>query len=139
LVRGGSASIGADVLSKSRDAVSGFDTPGKLLQFLKLHRTCSKSLVKLQSESRKTLNLLALLTQFPISMEIGSELQWQREREDRARSDYQNHQRELIARISALATPRRLRGLGSGPAGRGTSDKDLAFFTPSASRNDPWV
>jgi hypothetical protein len=90
-----------DALGKLRDAVSVFDTPGKLLRFLNLHRTCCRSLVKLQSESRKTLNLLALFTQFPINVEMRSELQLQRERENRARSDYQNNQRTLIALIDA--------------------------------------
>ena|ERR1700683_271583 len=92
---------------KSLNAIAGFDTPGKLLQFMKLHRVCNRNLKQLQRESRKTLNLLALVTQFPISMEGRNELQFQCEREERARSDYQACQRELIALSQARLKERR--------------------------------
>jgi hypothetical protein len=84
---------------RSRNGASIFETPGRLQQFSELHRVCSASLEQLQTESRKTLNLLALLTHFPITVEARDELQLQFESEERALSAYQDNLRELIALV----------------------------------------
>ena len=89
------------LFSNSHSAVLDSYTSDKLLQLLKLHGVCNRRLDRLQNESRKTLNLLALLTQFPASTERRTALQLQREREDKAYSGYQDCRRELIALITS--------------------------------------
>ena len=65
-------------------------------EFDQLHRSCLKSLDHLHEESRKTLNLLALVRQFPESVENRAALDLQRQSESEAQLDYQARLRHLV-------------------------------------------
>jgi len=69
-------------------------------EFDQLHRSCLKSLNHLHEESRKTLNLLALVRQFPGSVENHATLELQRESENEAQADYQARLRQLVAIVT---------------------------------------
>jgi hypothetical protein len=64
-------------------------------QFSKLQDKCRLSFHRLQSESEKTLNLLALLRRFPDSMESRSALVLQLQNERKAQVDYEKLKRRL--------------------------------------------
>ncbi len=66
-------------------------------QFSKLQDKCRKSLHRLQSESDKTFNLLALVRRFPDSMESRTALVLQLENENKAQIEYEKHRRRLCA------------------------------------------
>ena len=66
------------------------------LQFVRLQKACSKSLDTFHIESRQTLNLLASVKHFPDSMENKTALQFQTDREKRARTDYRRKKRDLL-------------------------------------------
>ena len=70
-------------------------------QFVKLHKACSKSLDTFHIESHQTLNLLASVNHSPDSMENKTALQFQRNREKRAQTDYRRRTRELLRLVSA--------------------------------------
>ena len=69
-------------------------------EFGKLHKTCLKSLNHLHEESRKTLNLLALVRQFPGSVENHAALELQRQAESEAQADYQTRLRQLVSIVN---------------------------------------
>jgi len=71
------------------------------LQFVRLYKACSKSLDTFQLESRQTLNLLASVNHFPDSKENKTALQFQRNREKRAQTDYRRRRRELFRLVPA--------------------------------------
>ncbi len=71
------------------------------LQFVRLQKACSKSLDTFHIESRQTLNLLASVNHFPDSMENKTALQFQRNREKRAQTDYRRRRRELFRLVPA--------------------------------------
>src|SRR5260370_9743246 len=70
-------------------------------QFVRLHKACSKSLDTFQIESHQTLNLLASVNHSPDTMENKTALQFQRNREKRAQTDYRRRTRELLRLVSA--------------------------------------
>jgi len=69
-------------------------------EFDQLHKSCLKSLNHLHEESRKTLNLLALVRQFPGSVENRAALDLQRQSESEAQLDYQARLRHLLEIVS---------------------------------------
>ena len=69
-------------------------------EFDKLHKACLRSLNHLHEESRKTLNLLALVRQFPGSVENRAALELQRQSESEAQLDYQARSRHLLEIVS---------------------------------------
>ena len=71
------------------------------LQFVRLQKACSKSLDTFHIESRQTLNLLASVNHFPESVENKTALQFQRNREKRAQTDYRRRRRELFRLVPA--------------------------------------
>jgi len=71
------------------------------LQFVRLHKACSKSLDTLHIESHQTLNLLAAVNHFPHNMESKTALQFQRNAEKRAQTDYRRRRRELLRLVPA--------------------------------------
>ncbi len=66
-------------------------------QFSELQDKCRHSFNRLQSESEKTLNLLALVRRFPDSMESRSALILQLDNESKAQIEYEKHRRRLCA------------------------------------------
>ena len=70
-------------------------------QFVRLHKACSKSLDTLHIESHQTLNLLAAVNHFPHNMESKTALQFQRNREKKALTDYRRRRRELLRLVPA--------------------------------------
>jgi hypothetical protein len=70
-------------------------------QFVRLHKACRKSLDTFQIESDQTLNLLASVNHSPDSVENKTALQFQRNREKRAQTDYRRRTRELLRLVSA--------------------------------------
>ena len=71
------------------------------LQFVRLQKACSKSLDTFHIESHQTLNLLASVKHFPDSVENKTALQFQRNREKRAQTDYRRRRRELFRLVPA--------------------------------------
>ena len=71
------------------------------LQFVRLQKACGKSLDTFHIECHQTLNLLASVNQFPHSMENKTALQFQRNREKRAQTDYRRRRRELFRLVPA--------------------------------------
>ena len=69
-------------------------------EFDQLHRSCLKSLDHLHEESRKTLNLLALVRQFPGSVENRAALELQRQSESEAQLDYQARLLQLVTIVN---------------------------------------
>ena len=70
-------------------------------QFVRLHKACSNSLDTLHIESHQTLNLLAAVNHFPHNMESQTALQFQRNAEKRAQTDYRRRRRELLRLVPA--------------------------------------
>ena len=68
--------------------------------FDQLHKSCLKSLNHLHEESRKTLNLLALVRQFPGSVENRAALDLQRQSESEAQLDYQARLLQLVTIVN---------------------------------------
>jgi len=66
-------------------------------QFSKLQNKCRQSLHRLQAESEKTLNLLALVRRLPDSMESRTALVFQLNNEHKAQLLYEKHRRHLCA------------------------------------------
>src|SRR5206468_8357764 len=62
---------------------------------------CGRSLERLQAETRKSLNLLALVMHFPQSMEPLTAARLQLDREATARAEYQREMRRLRALLKA--------------------------------------
>ncbi len=69
-------------------------------EFDQLHKACLKSLNHLHEESRKTLNLLALVRQFPSSVENRASLELQSQSESEAQADYQDRLRQLVTIVN---------------------------------------
>jgi len=69
-------------------------------EFFALHQACDKSLDRLHKESQQTLACLLLAAQAPTDQTLQSNLQTQRDEEDRARLDYQQRRRELFALLT---------------------------------------
>ena len=69
-------------------------------EFDQLHKSCLKSLNHLHEESRKTLNLLALVRQFPGSVENRAALELQRQADGEAQADYQARLRQLVTIVN---------------------------------------
>src|SRR3954469_2813870 len=67
------------------------------LQFSKLQNKCRQSLHRLQAESEKTLNCLAVVRRFPDSMEARTALIFQLNNEHKAQLLYDKHRRNLCA------------------------------------------
>ena len=70
-------------------------------KFVRLHKACSKSLDTFHIESHQTLNLLAAVNLFPQSTENKTALQFQRNREKRAQTEYRRRRRELLRLVPA--------------------------------------
>ena len=73
-------------------------------EFEQLHKSCLKSLNRLNEESRKTLNLLALVRQFPESVENRAALDLQRRSESEAQTDYETRLRQLVTIVTTGRT-----------------------------------
>jgi len=78
-------------------------------QFSKLQEKCRKSLHRLQSESDKILNILALVRRFPDSMESRTALVLQLENESKAQMEYEKHRRRLCALLIGSEKPEKIK------------------------------
>jgi hypothetical protein len=74
----------------------GEDSIMSAREFVTLHQACGKSLERLQRESQQTLALLLLAAQSRLDASRQDALRLQRDKEDRARLEYQRHRRELF-------------------------------------------
>src|SRR5437879_3227856 len=71
-------------------------------KFDDLQRSCSRSLTRLQNESRQTLNLLASVTHFPVTIEKRTAVDLQRRRENAAQHEYTDLMRSLFKLLAAI-------------------------------------